>query len=67
MAHRQWKIRAAALQGKLLLLSLVHVKRMMKEEQDQFKVWRMRFLGETNDFKEDSMEVDAFRVDEWSG
>jgi len=24
-------------------------------------------LDETNSFKEDSMEVDVFRMDEWSG
>jgi len=67
MAHRQVMIGAAALKGKLPLEPLVHVKRMMEEEWDQFEVWRMMFLGKTNDFEEDSMEVDAFRMIEWSG
>jgi len=40
---------------------------MTEEEWNQFKIWKTRFLDKTNDFKEDSMEVDAFRVDEWSG
>ena len=37
MAHRQWRIGAVALQGKLLLEPLVHVKKMTEEEWNQFK------------------------------
>jgi len=27
-----------------------------REEWNQFKIWKTRFLDKTNDFKEDSME-----------
>jgi len=67
MAHTQQRIGAMALQGKMPLEPWVCVKRMTEEEWDQFEAWKMKFLSKTDNFEEDSMEVDAFGMYEWCG
>ena len=66
MSQRQWRIRAAALQGSLSGELAAHVKRMMEGEWEKFEQWKMWFLEETTSFK-GSMEVGAFGLDEWNG
>jgi len=43
-----------------------HVQKMTKGEWGNFKQWKLWFLEDTTSFKEDSMEVGAFGLDELS-
>ena len=40
----------------------MHVKKLMLEEAENYKIWREHFLEEGDSFEENGMEVDAFRV-----
>jgi len=64
-AHRMWQVAVAALWERSRGELMVHVKKLMQEEVENFEIWRMCFLEEGDSFKENWMEVDAFGMCNW--
>jgi len=44
---------------------MVHVKKLMEEEEENFKIWRTCVLEEGDIFEENGIEVDAFGMCVW--
>jgi len=59
MAQTRWRIGAAALQGNSSWEPVAGVKMMTEEEWETFEQWKSWFL-------EDSVEVGALGLEEWS-
>ena len=58
------RVMAAVLQDEWTGESLVHVRRLMPEEWENYEEWRDQFLEEQESFEEDGMEVDAFGMED---
>jgi len=65
MAYRMWWVGAAALWDELTQEPLLHVRKLMQDEQENLDKWKVHFLGEPECFEEDELEADAFGMDQW--
>jgi len=63
VAHRVQQVMVAALWDESRGELTVVVKKLMEEEEENFKIWREQFLEEGDSFEENGMEVDANWVD----
>ena len=65
MAHRMWRVGAAALQDELTWEPSLCIRKLMQEEWENLDKWKVHFLGKPEGFEEEEMEVDAFGMDQW--
>ena len=58
------RVREAALLDETTWEPLIHMRRLMREGQENMEKW-VQFLGGPETFEEDGMEVNTFGLDEW--
>ena len=66
MAHRMRRVAVAALRNRLRGEPSERVNQLTPKEGENLKKWKEWFLEEEDSFEEYSMEVNAFRMDDWS-